>query len=59
MSEPRVYTLRKVAGGSVSMSILDFAHLSGELTNFGVDVQILEQSEDHVTFELVESVPSQ
>jgi hypothetical protein len=37
------------------MSILEFSHLAGELTNFGVDVLILEQTENHVTFILQET----
>jgi hypothetical protein len=56
MSEQKKpYTLNKLAGGSVAMSILEFSHLAGELTNFGVDVLILEQTENHVTFILQET----
>lgn len=50
----RTYTLR-IVGDSVTMSVPDFAHLSGELTNYGVEVKIVESTTSHVVFQLEES----
>jgi hypothetical protein len=58
MSE-RVYTL-KISGDVVAMTLQDFSALAGELTAYGVDVEI-ETGElpAQISFRLKESRPSQ
>ena len=55
----KAYTL-KVVGSSVSMSMKEFSQLAGELTNYGVDVEIQGGSApDEISFRLKEGVPGQ
>lgn len=57
--EKRTYSLH-FEEGNVVMSGHDFAHLCGELTNYGVDVQMLDtQQPGKVTFRLTENPPEQ
>ena len=55
----KAYTL-KVVGSWVSMSMKEFSQLAGELTNFGVDVEIQGGSApDEISFRLKEGIPEQ
>ena len=55
----KAYTL-KIVGSWVSMSLAEFSRLAGELTNYGVDVEIQGGSApDEISFRLKEGLPEQ
>jgi hypothetical protein len=55
----KAYTL-KINGEMVAMSMRDFSHLAGELTGYGVDVEIQASvAPDEICFQLKESTPEQ
>lgn len=55
----RVYTVR-IQNGVVMMTFDDFTALAGELTNYGVDIEIEPgHPSDQVSFRLKESVREQ
>lgn len=57
----KTYTIRiDESSGRVTMMIPDFAHLAGELGNFGVDVEILKDTTPgEITFRLTEKMGEQ
>lgn len=54
MEEKRVYRLT-VQNGLVCMPFDSFAHLAGELTRYGVDVDVINQNRQTLEFVLKET----